>query len=109
MLGNHGASQIIVDPANPANHVLKVSASSPARTSHNHIESSFLNNTALVDGQEYEVSFRARWLAGSPQLNTTAYFQKLARTTTLTLPARSGTPGAPNSRHQANVGPMFTS
>ena len=76
MLGNHGGSQIIADPANPANHVLKISASGPARTSHNHIETTFLNNTPLVDGQEYEVSFRARWMAGSPQLGTTRLFSK---------------------------------
>lgn len=108
MLGNHGQSQIIVDPDNSANHVLRVSATSPARTSHNHIESSFVNNTALIDGHEYEVSFRARWLAGSPQLTTSAYFQKLARTTLLPLPARHGTPGASNSRRVSNAGPTFT-
>jgi hypothetical protein len=108
MLGNHGRSQIVLDPDNPGNHVLRVSATSAARTSHNHIESSFVNNTPLVDGQEYEVSFRARWLAGSPQLGTTAYFQKLARTTLLPLPARHGTPGALNSRRVSNAGPTFT-
>jgi len=108
MLGDHGESQIIVDPTNPGNHVLKVSATSPARTSHNHIESSFVNNTPLVDGQEYEVSFRARWLAGSPQIDTSAYFQKLAQTTILPVPARNGTPGAPNSRYLPNTGPLFS-
>jgi hypothetical protein len=108
MLGNHGASEIMIDPANPANRVLKVSSSGPSRTSHNHIETSFVNNTPLVDGQEYEVSFRARWLAGSPQLNTCAYLQKLARTTILPVPRRHGTPGAVNSRHAANRGPLFS-
>ena len=33
------------------------------------------------DGQTYEVSFRARWLSGSNQLNTRAYYSRLARTT----------------------------
>ena len=108
MLGNHGQSQIILDPDHPANHVLKVAATSPARTSHNHIESSFVNNTPLVDGHEYEVSFRARWLAGSPQLHTSAYFQRLARTTLLPMPARHGTPGAPNSRRVTNAGPTLS-
>jgi hypothetical protein len=108
MLGDHGGSQIITDPDNPGNHVLKVSATAPARTSHNHIESSFVNNTPVADGQSYEVSYRARWLAGSPQVDTSAYFQRLARTTLLSLPARHGTPGAPNSRRTANAGPTFT-
>ena len=108
MLGNHARSQIVGDPANPANHVLKVTATGPARTSHNHIESSFVSNTPLVNGQEYEVSFRARWLAGSPQLGTTAYFQKLARTTLLPVPTRHGTPGSANSRRVPNTGPTFT-
>ncbi len=107
MLGNHGRSQIIPDPDHPANHVLKASATSAAETSHNHIESSLVNNTALADGQEYEVRFRARWLAGSPQLYTSAYQQKLARTTRLPIPGRQGTPGAPNSRRVANMGPAL--
>lgn len=108
MLGDHGGSQIITDPDNPGNHVLKVSATAPARTSHNHIESSFVNNTPVADGQSYEVSYRARWLAGSPQVDTSAYFQRLARTTPLPMPSRHGTPGAANSRRIANAGPTLT-
>ena len=108
MLGDHGNSQIITDPDNAANHVLKVSASAPPRTSHNHIESSFVGNTAVVDGQTYEVSYRARWLVGSPQVNTCAYMQRLAKTTILNLPCRHGTPGVVNSRRVANAGPTFT-
>jgi hypothetical protein len=108
MLGDHGASQIIPEPGNPANHVLKVVASSPPRTSHNHIESTFVGNTPLIDGQEYEVSYRARWLGGPPLVGTTTYFQRMARTTTLHVPLRHGTPGAPNSRRQSNLGPTFS-
>ena len=108
MLGDHGESRIIVDPDNPANHVLRVVASAPARSSHNHIESMFVGNTPLVDGQTYEVSFRARWRAGSPQVNTGGYMRRLAQTTLLPLPSRHGTPGAINSRWVANAGPTFT-
>ncbi|MDB6029728.1 MAG: Ig domain protein group 2 domain protein, partial [Verrucomicrobiales bacterium] len=107
MLGDHGGSQIIPEPGNPANHVLKVVATSPPRTSHNHIESTFVGNTPVIDGQEYEVSYRARWLAGPPLVGTTAYFQRLARTTILNVPLRHGTPGAPNSRRVPNAGPTF--
>lgn len=107
-LGDHRNSRIIPDPDNPANHVLLVCGTAPPRTSHNHIESSFAGNIAPVDGQEYEVSYRARWLAGSPQVGSSAYMQRLSRTAILTLPPRHGTPGAMNSRRLANAGPTFT-
>jgi hypothetical protein len=108
MLGDHGRSRIIPDPDSPAHSVLRVVATAPPRTSHNHIESTFVNNTPLVDGRTYEVGFRARWLAGSPQLHTTAYMAKLARVTILPVPSRHGTPGAVNSRRAANAGPTLS-
>ena len=108
LLGDHKESRIIVDPDNPANHVLLVAASAPSRTSHNHIESSFVANTPIADGQVYEVSYRGRWRAGSPQLNTSAYFSRLARTTLLNMPMRHGTPCQVNSRRVPNAGPTFS-
>ena len=107
MLGTHGASTIEAEPGNPGNHVLHVRASDGFRWNHNHIETSFTGNTPLVDGQTYAVSFRARWLSGTNQLNTRAYYSRLARTTELALPARLGTPGAQNSRFAANMGPSL--
>src|SRR5204863_1790118 len=103
-LGHH-RGEFVPDPDNPANHVLKLSAEDRAVMNHNHVETTFLNNTPLVNGQLYEVSYRGRWVAGSPQVNTRAYFSKLARTTLLPLPARTGTPAAPNSRQVTNAGP----
>jgi hypothetical protein len=88
--------------------VLHVRSTGAFSYNHNHIESSYAGNTALVDGQSYTVSFRARWLSGSNQLNTRSYFSRLARTTNLTLPARIGTPGAVNSRAVANLGPTIS-
>ena len=44
------------------------------------------------------ISFRARWRAGANQLHTRLYFNRLARTTLLEVPARNGTPGRRNSR-----------
>ncbi len=107
MLGNHGTSTIEPEPGNPGNMVLHVRAAGPFSFNHNHIETSFVGNTALVDGQSYTVSFRARWLSGSNQLNTRGYYSRLARTTDLTLPSRIGTPGAVNSRAVANLGPTL--
>jgi hypothetical protein len=106
-LGHH-RGEFVPDPDNAGNQVLKLSAEDRAVMNHNHVETTFLNNTPLVNGQIYEVSYRARWVAGSPQVNTRAYFSKLAKTTLLNIPARLGTPGAPNSRRVGNAGPTFT-
>ncbi len=107
-LGHH-RGEFVIDPDNGGNHVLKLSAEDRAVMNHNHLETMFLNNTTLTNGQIYEVSYRARWMAGSPQVNTRAYFSKLAKTTTLTMPTRLGTPGAPNTRHVTNAAPTFAS
>lgn len=106
-LGHH-RGEIVADPDNAANHVLRLSAEDRAVMNHNHVETTLLNNTPLANGQLYEVSFRGRWLAGSPQVNTRAYFSKLAKTTILPVPPRNGTPGAANSRLVANAGPTLT-
>lgn len=106
-LGNHAAT-FVLDPDDASNHVLQIAASGRAVMNHNHIESTFAGNAALIDGQTYEVSFRARWVAGSPQLSTRAYFAKLARVTILPMPVRNGTPAAPNSRWVTNVGPSLS-
>ena len=106
-LGHH-RGEFVPDPDNSGNRVLKLTAGGRAVMNHNHVETTFANNTPLLNGQLYEVSYRGRWVAGSPQVNTRAYFSKLAKTTPLTMPARSGTPGARNSRFLANAGPILT-
>lgn len=106
-LGHH-RGEIVSDPDNAANHVLRLSTDDRAVMNHNHVESTLLNNAPLANGQPYEVSFRGRWVAGSPQVNTRAYFSKLAKTTILPMPTRSGTPGAANSRLVPNAGPTLT-
>ncbi len=106
-LGHH-RGEFVADPANAGNRVLRLSAEDRAVMNHNHVETTFVNNTTPVNGQLYEVSYRGRWVAGSPQVSTRAYFGKLAKTTLLAMPARNGTPGAPNSRRVLNAGPTFT-
>ena len=106
-LGTH-RGEFTADPDNAVNHVLKLSADDRAVMNHNHAETTLLNNAPIADGQTYEVSCRARWVAGSPQVNTRAYFGKLAKTTLLAVPARLGTPAAPNSRRVSNAGPTFS-
>ena len=106
-LGTHGHSRIETDPENPANHVLHVVATGPQEHMHNHLETTLLNNRVVVQGREYQISFRARWLAGNNLLNTRLYFNRCARTTALPRPALNGTPGARNSRFEPNAGPTF--
>lgn len=109
LLGNHRTGGVIAEPGNPGNHVLRMNASGPTETNHNHVESTFLPNAAISAATTYEVSFRARWLAGTNQLNTRAYYEKLARTHELPIPQRLGTPGSVNSRWVANAGPTISS
>ncbi|HKS36018.1 MAG TPA: lamin tail domain-containing protein, partial [Verrucomicrobiae bacterium] len=107
IIGTHAQSSVIVDPANSANHVLHLTASGPAEHMHNHAETTLAGGATIVNGREYRISFRARWLAGSNHLNTRLYFNRLARTTLLEVPGPNGTPGARNSRFEGNVGPTF--
>lgn len=106
-LGNHGASSVIEEPGHPGNHVLHFTATGPTETNHNHAETTYLNNTALTSGL-HEITFRARWLSGTNQLNVRSYYQKMAKTWELPIPTALGTPGAPNSRATANAGPVLT-
>ncbi|MGE4286201.1 MAG: lamin tail domain-containing protein [Phycisphaerae bacterium] len=108
ILGTHRHSTVIADPGNAANHVLQLNATGPTEHMHNHIETTFANGRSIVNGNEYEISFRAKWISGSNQLNTRLYFNRLARTTLIDKPQRSGTPGQQNSRYLANPGPVFS-
>ncbi len=107
-LGDHSRSRVEVDPDNPANHVLHLIATGPTDHLHNHLETTFANNRAVTNGREYQISFRAKWLAGNNCLNTRLYFNRVARTTAILMPSRHGTPGALNSTSATNIGPTFT-
>ncbi|MBI5385275.1 MAG: lamin tail domain-containing protein [Verrucomicrobia bacterium] len=106
-IGNHGRSRVETEPGNPGNHVLHVIASGPQEHMHNHIEATLANGRTIVSGTEYQISFRVKWLAGNNLLNTRLYFNRVARSTVLPRPALNGTPGTPNSRLVANLGPTF--
>jgi hypothetical protein len=107
-LGNHVQSRVEVDPDNAANHVLHVISTGPQEHMHNHIECYSISNRTIVTGREYQISYRARWLAGNNFFNTRLYFNRAARTTALPIASDNGTPGAPNSRLVPNLGPTFT-
>ncbi len=106
-LGNHRHTRAVPDPEDPANHVLHVVASGSTDTKHNHLETTFSGNVRLNDGDVYEVRLKARWVAGSNQLNVHAYYGRLARSLILDVPPHHGTPGRRNSRFEPDAGPTF--
>lgn len=106
-LGNHKAS-IITDPATPGNNVLRLVATGSTDHDSDHLETTLASGRSIVNGRTYEISFRARWISGSPSLHTRLYFNRLPRTTLLAVPEPAGTPGSPNSRPFTNLGPTFS-
>src|SRR5438477_9567103 len=66
IIGNH-RGEVIVDPEDPANHVLRLIATGPTEHMHNHAETTLASGASVVNGREYKVSFRAKWRAGSNQ------------------------------------------
>ena len=103
--GNHRHSGIINEPGNPANKVLRVVATGPTEHMHNQVETTL--SGSVVNGRTYEISFRARWVAGSNQLHTRLYFNRCAGVNVIDRPGNPGTPGEPNSRTEANIGPSY--
>jgi len=108
LLGNQGRSRLEIDPDNPANHVLHIISTGPQEHMHNHIETTYVGGRSVTAGRQYQISFRAKWLAGNNLLNTRLYFNRVGRTTALPMPSLNGTPGARNSRYEANIGPTFS-
>ena len=104
VLGTHRDATIVPDPDGGGN-VLRLNAIGSTGHMHNHLETTLRNNEAVVNGQEYEVSFRARWLSGNHLLHTRLYFNRIPHTFHLERPEIFGTPGAPNSTLLANAGP----
>ncbi|MFH1532883.1 MAG: lamin tail domain-containing protein [Pseudomonadota bacterium] len=108
LLGTHRASEVIEDPTVPGNHVLRLRATGATEHMHNHAETTLANGASIQNGVLYSLSFRARWVAGSNQLNSRLYFNRLAHTTLLERPALNGTPGAQNSQWINNLGPTYS-
>jgi hypothetical protein len=106
-LGNHRHAEVIVDPSDAANHVLHLVTDGGTEHMHNHVETTLTNNLPVANGLQYEISFRAKWLAGCNKMNTRLYFNRLAHTTDLLVTTSGGTPGARNSRYETNIGPTF--
>jgi hypothetical protein len=111
MLGTHNRHEVIDDPEDPGNSVLWVQATGATEHMSNHAETTLKSGSSFVSvssNQAYRMTFRAKWLGGSNQLNTRLYFNRLARTTPLEGPLDGGTPGQRNSAWEPNAGPTFT-
>ena len=106
LLGTHKLSRVAADP-NGGGKVLHLVATGPLEHTYNNASTTVAGNRAFSAAKTYEISYRAKWLSGSPQLNSRLYLNRAARTTILRQPAESGTPGAANSRRVANAGPTF--
>lgn len=107
LLGNHRDAAVIEDPTKPGNHVLRIHATGPTEHMHNHVETTLAAGQTIKNGTNYRISLRAKWLGGSNQLNTRLYFNRLAKTTELTIPTSPGTPLASNGQAETNIGPTY--
>lgn len=104
LLGTHKLSHV---EAEGGGKVLRLVATSEMEHTYNCASTTLKSNRALNSAKTYEISYRARWLSGSPQLNSRLYLNRAARTTILAQPVTAGTPGAPNTQRVANAGPSF--
>jgi hypothetical protein len=107
LLGTHETSSVVSDAGG---NVLRIVALAASNYHPNLLETSLKFGGSLVPvvaGRSYRISFRAKWLRGSPQLHCELYYNKVAKTVILAQPALSGTPGAANSTLVANLGPTF--
>src|SRR5262249_15456925 len=76
IIGNHSGT-VISDPnpppLNPNNKVLRLVAT--GRTDHegNNAGTTLANGAVITNGVPYQVSFKAKWVTGSPQINARLY------------------------------------
>lgn len=103
LLGNHSHSTA-------SDGVLRLVATGSTSYLDNRLETTLKSGGTIVPvvtGREYEIAFDAKWVAGSPQVRTELYYNKVAATTILEMPASAGTPGRRNSIYEANMGPTY--
>lgn len=107
IIGNHNG-KVITDPDSPANKVLRLVAT--GRTDHegNNAGTTLAGNVDVVNGKLYQISFKAKWVSGSPQINSRLYLNRVSDTFAIDVPHNNGTPGAVNSNFVANAGPTYS-
>ncbi|MCA9213296.1 MAG: lamin tail domain-containing protein, partial [Planctomycetales bacterium] len=107
-VGTHRESQVVADPNKADNNVLHVVATGRSSYLSNHIETTLAGGARVVDGETYQISFDAKWVAGSPQFRTELYYKDAAKTNILKQSQLIGTPGARNSTAVDNMGPTLS-
>ncbi|MDB6071092.1 MAG: hypothetical protein JWL81_2263 [Verrucomicrobiales bacterium] len=104
LLGTHKTSKVIANP-DGTGKVLLLAATGATEHTYNNASTTLVGNRVINPAKTYEISFRAKWISGSPQLNSRLYLNRASRTTILTQPLLTGTPGAANSKRIPNAGP----
>ncbi|MEM7384973.1 MAG: lamin tail domain-containing protein, partial [Verrucomicrobiota bacterium] len=114
LLGNHGIhgeSVLVPDPEDDGNQVLKVVATGGhSQSMGNQIETTLgPAGFELSSKKVYEISFRARWIEGTPRLHSRLFFNRLPKVSILPVDFRGGTPGSENSSFQSDRPTVFDS
>ena len=102
ILGTHAKSK--AETAPDSTNYLHVIADGPIEHTYNNISTTFPSGHRLNKNTTYKISFRAKWVKGSPLLNTRLYLNRLSRTHVLPIPDRLGSPGLGPSE---NMGPTM--
>lgn len=95
ILGNHRESHVVNLPE--GGKALRIIASGEMDHGFNLASTTLADSQSIDPTKTYEISFRAKWLSGSPQLNTRLYFNRMSHTHILSQPSFTGTPGQPNT------------
>ena len=106
IVGNHHG-KVVTDPLDAENQVLLLDATGPTHHEHNYASTTFGDDQRIVNGDEYVISYRAKWLSGGNQLLSRFYVNRVAATSIIETPPHNGTPGRANSRMVANAGPTY--
>ena len=105
IIGTHIDSQTTAVQSKHGRKSLKISSTSSGNTGPNHVEIPL--EFPLIEGEEYMVSFWAKWQEGSNLLLTRCSGNQLAETHWIPIAGQSGTPGQLNSVYQTLIGPVF--
>ena len=101
-LGTHAKS--LADTDAEATNYFHLIADGAIEHTYNNVSTTFPPGHKLDSTLTYKISFRARWIKGSPLLNTRLYLNRLSSTHVLPMPERLGNPGLGPSR---NTGPTM--
>ena len=106
--GNHRDVSIVSDPDDASENVLRLVATGASEQLYNHVETTLAGGAQIQEGTTYQISYRAKWISGSNQVNSRLYFNYLGNTERLGRPKTVGTPGAVNSTAEINIGPAYS-